>query len=244
MQYTQVDRLARIDPEICDALHRKYESNPLVQQLTASDGIELLGLQDLRRESAEREFGNGPNLCSLGEILMARPEIIHSHRQFQRSFFGLTWTEHLRFASEEELKFLERVREIGNGRFLEVMQVTAITPDGKIEVSYDLSGGMEVNEQTMNDLLDRFRALDEAMEVVLIHPHPDEFALTRLPRDIPIDETTPSLLFGGGISSLDVRLADRVWEERCKKGCKLEILAVNERGLTFSYVAGNSKQVE
>ncbi len=201
--------------------------------------------QTISHYASFRDVGEGKQI-PVSEYLDRHPEILQEHGVREVKRYGKTWTENSRNSSENEGEFCEQARELYGGKFGEVFQSVFVGRDGHNRKYLAFSGKTEgVDEEDIEKSIplkdwDSLKAESEL--VVLAHNHPDFY------RDSKVFEKrngpTIGFISTGALSKRDIELADRIYHD--KLGGKIPVLmvAVNEDGLTHTYVAGTSDSYE
>jgi len=232
-----------IDRKILQQHQRSIPGNAALQKTLAETGDDLE--QTIRQYAGFNEVGEGEQIPVRG-YLESHPEILQEHGSREVKIYGKTWSENSRRSTDNEREFCAQARELCGGKFGEVFQSVFVGRDGQIRKYLAFSGKAggvdeeDIDRSIPSEDLESLKA--ESKLVVLVHNHPDFYRDSKVfeKRDGP----TIGLISTGALSKRDIEFADRIYQD--KLGGKIPVLmvAINEDGLTHSYVAGRSGSYE
>ncbi len=211
---------------------------PQVQRAIAEGEEELqLKIQFWKEQMAR--FNVGSERTNVMDLILAHPDFLKQFERIERSFFDIRWLEYIRTATELEQAFCRQARRIGKGKFTEILQMSAFTEQGVIK-EVALSGGLEVSQQVTDAIIQKVIQSKQVLRVDLAHNHPDEYGGVSVAKD---SELGNGFVTNGALSSRDITLADSLYEQ-LGKSIPVNIIAVNERGLTYGYKGGTSVKIK
>lgn len=241
------DRLREMDISIDKDLLEQHKTR-LKEDSAFQTSLEETGQyleHTIKHYASFRDVGEG-NEIPVSEYLNRHPEILQEHSIREVRRYGKTWTENSRHNSDNERKFCEQARELYDGKFGEVFQSVFVRQDGQSRKYLALSGkadGVEEEDIERSIPSEDLESLKVESElVVLIHNHLDFY------RDSKVFEKrngpTIGFIATGALSKKDIELADRFFHDKLSGKIPVLMVAVNEDGLTHTYVAGTSGSYE
>lgn len=233
-----------ISPEDLEFLTKKA-STPEMRAKAAQGQAHIKVAHSVNANHAMGLKGSAERISVLDSIKQ-NPETFNRYKLKERSEWRTmnelwTWTEKRDFSADEELEFVQTAKRLGEGNFTEIMQMSFVTESGRLIKGVDMSGGAEVDWDTISSLYARLdeEASERIRAIYIVHNHSDYLAKTKIPKDHPPDK----FIERNGLSISDVDLADKFKQGFDQKygNVTVTMIAVDEMGLTHSYEAGGSK---
>lgn len=237
------DKLGKIDISIDRCVlkqHKRSLRDDSAFQRTLNETGQYLE-QTINHYASFRDIGEGKQI-PVSEYFNRHPEILQEHSVREERRYGKTWNENSRLNSNNEIEFCAQARELHGGKFGEIFQSVFILKDGKSRKYLAFSGKADgVNEEDIERSIpseDLESLKTESELVVLIHNHPDFYRDSKVfeKRDGP----TIGFISTGALSKRDIELADRFFHDKLDGKIQVFMVAINENGLTHTYVAGTS----
>lgn len=185
-----------------------------------------------------RKFNRG----SYGDLkvidYLRRSGLVEANPVVRSTFAGRSWQEHIRFATDSELNFLELARSIAGGKFTEIMQISVLTENTNLyQKKLILGGSNSVKVSDMESIFSNLPKDQSQLDTIhIVHNHPDHYRDALVPKE-GIGEKNLALIMEGGISSSDVEYANLLTEKYVSPSVKVYMHAIGERGLTYTYKA-------
>lgn len=231
------------DSNMLQRHQRDLEENAALQKTLDETGEYLE--QTIKHYASFNDVGEGEQI-PVREYLERHPEILQEHGNREVRRYGKTWNENSRQSFDNERGFCAQARELYGGRFGEVFQSVFVGKEGQIRKYLAFSGKADgvdeedIDKSIPSEDLESLKAESEL--VVLVHNHPDFYRDSKVfeKRDGP----TIGFMSNGALSKKDIELADRFYHDKLGGKIPLLMVAVNEDGLTHSYVAGKSGSYE
>ncbi len=227
----------RISPEDLEVLLNKTSNHKVIENIKAGQS-DLQMMQNHEAELAKRLTSVAPRIKII-DLIKGNPTDFADHVKKERKVFGKAWKEEIRFSSAEEIEFSQTARNVGQGNFTEIIQIAVQNNKGEVIKHSTLSGGLEVDKESLDILFEKLDALSFQPEsVCIVHNHPDTYEKTLVPADYPLKD---GFITRGALSARDIQFADDVFSERYGSKIPVLMVAINELGLTHSYEAGTSE---
>lgn len=226
-----------IDEKTTAKLQKIINSDQALREAIVRDDQEIELRQESWAEYSEREWGDR-NRIPLVEFLKSH-RIVERNATHQKKVWDRQWTESLRWASDAERQFLGTATNIGQGKFVEVLQISLASGGQITKRDAAVGSGTEVTQESIDSVLENLDISSAAPDTVyIVHNHFDEYSKLTLPED---EEAKDGLATVGGLSKRDIEFADKLWSETLEKKARVIMVAINQRGLAFAYEAGTSE---
>ena len=191
------------------------------------------------KEYADNNYvGEGRMLLS--DYLVRHPELVHKNRDIEKKVWDRRWPEKVRLSTPEEKLFLKSVAEVGGEHYVEVLKVSRFHERGFAEAAFAVGPGDSISAESVDEMLGRVHLKGEkGATLFLVHNHFDPYGEVRGLHEH--FENNNGLVTVGGLSKADIELADDILAKRMGGVGKVVMVAISERGLTYTYEAGISQ---
>lgn len=225
-----------IDPKTVDKLKNFIAGDSVFQEDIARVDKELEDWRDRWVRRTEEEWVNKKRIPVVEFLRKGR--IVERNATHQKEVWDKKWKESVRWSNDVEKQFLATATNIGQGKFVEVLQISLVKGGHVTNSDAAVGTGLEVTKESIDVVINNLGVDSAAPDTVyVVHNHFDEYAKLMIPED---EESEDGFATVGGLSKSDIEFADALWSETLKKKTKVFMVAINERGLTFTYEAGTS----
>jgi hypothetical protein len=227
-----------ISPEVISKLQDDIRHNQQLQKNIDTDDFGIRSWKEHWMRKSGKETKNSKAL-PIKEFLRIN-HLVEKNSRYELKKFHRKWVELVRWSNRQELKFLDFVSEIGMGKFIEVMQISLMSGGNIINKDVVVGAADHISGEKIDNILEKMRPkILKADTIYLVHNHWDEYEHLFVSEKENWDVN--GLVRVGGLSKLDIDLADGIWEKETNKKAQVFMYAVNERGLTYFYQAGTSQ---
>ncbi len=230
-------KIATIDPETIQKLSDFVENDSSNKDLINQDNIELDQWIKHWKEYSDQNWGNQERIPLVD--FLKKTNFVEKNISFEKKYIQMEWSESVRWSTEDEKQFVQAARQIGKGKFIEILQFSIISGYQIIYKNAVAGSGSDVSDDDAFGIFQGIENITKVPETVfIIHNHPDHYAEFSVPSEN--FEGNNGLATVGGLSRRDIKFADDVWENVFNKQPKVVMMAIGERGLTYTYIAGTS----
>lgn len=196
---------------------------------------------ELKFRGCKEDKGTGKKV-SVQEYLKMNPWILKNSNFYRIKRLNKSWVTHIRERYECEEFFCRQARTINNSYFAEMFQSVFVKKDC-IEKFVAYSGETDhVTEEAIYSSIpwENKELLKNLDLVILLHNHYDIYSEEEVfeKRKGPYK----GFILNGAISLLDINCADKFFDEKIGKIAPVLMIAANENGLSYEYIAGTSKK--
>lgn len=177
---TIINEAVKIDPETVDRLRQVIKSDLLLQVRIERDVSEMEFMIQNSKEYSDENWGNQERIPLVS--FLKNTNLVELNSQFNKKNFRANWIESVRWSNEEEKKFIETAKQIGNGSFVEVFQMSLFCKDKMIHKNAAVGSGLLVSGENIFDLLQDLEDIPDVPDTVfLVHNHFDNLAEMQVP---------------------------------------------------------------